>query len=106
MIWRGPMLASASMQLFKEVHWEELDYLVVDLPPGTGDIQLTIAQQVAVAGAVIVSTPQDVALADVVRAKAMFDKVNIPSLGVVENMSYFVCDSCDKRHEILHLGRR
>ena len=104
MIWRGPMLASAAMQLFKEVHWEELDYLVVDLPPGTGDIQLTIAQQVAVAGAVIVSTPQDVALDDVVRAKAMFDKVNIPALGVVENMSYFICDSCDKKHEIFTSG--
>ena len=104
MIWRGPMLASASMQLFKEVFWEELDYLVVDLPPGTGDIQLTIAQQVAVSGAVIVSTPQDVALADVIRAKAMFDKVKIPSLGVIENMSYFVCDNCDKRHEIFTSG--
>lgn len=104
MIWRGPMLASASMQLFKEVFWEELDYLVVDLPPGTGDIQLTIAQQVAVAGAVIVSTPQDVALADVIRAKAMFDKVKIPALGVIENMSYFICDNCDKRHEIFTSG--
>lgn len=104
MIWRGPMIASASMQMFNNVAWGDLDYLVVDMPPGTGDIQLTISQRVAVAGVVIVSTPQDVALADVVRAKAMFDKVNIPSLGVVENMSYFVCDGCDKRHEIFTHG--
>jgi ATP-binding protein involved in chromosome partitioning len=104
MIWRGPMIASASMQMFYNVAWGDLDYLVVDMPPGTGDIQLTIAQRVAIAGSVIVSTPQDVALADVVRAKAMFDKVSIPSLGVVENMSYFVCDGCDKRHEIFTHG--
>jgi len=107
MVWRGPMIASAAMQLFKDVIWGELDYLVVDMPPGTGDVQLTISQQVVVAGSVIVSTPQDVALADVVRAKAMFDKVAIPCLGVVENMSYFVCDGCDKRHEIfLHGGAK
>lgn len=104
MIWRGPMIASACMQMFQNVAWGELDYLVVDLPPGTGDIQLTISQKVAVAGAVVVSTPQDVALADVIRAKAMFDKVNIPILGVVENMSYFVCDGCEKRHEIFTHG--
>ena len=90
--------------MFKDVHWENLDYLVVDLPPGTGDIQLSISQQIPVSGAVIVSTPQDVALADVIRAKAMFDKVNIPTLGVVENMSYFVCDQCEKRHEIFTSG--
>jgi ATP-binding protein involved in chromosome partitioning len=107
MVWRGPMIASAAMQLFKDVNWGELDYLVVDMPPGTGDVQLTISQQVVVAGAVVVSTPQDVALADVVRAKAMFDKVSIPILGVVENMSYFICDQCEKRHEIfLHGGAR
>jgi ATP-binding protein involved in chromosome partitioning len=107
MVWRGPMIASAAMQLFKDVMWGELDYLVVDMPPGTGDVQLTISQQVVVAGTVIVSTPQDVALADVIRAKAMFDKVSIPCLGVVENMSYFVCDSCNKRHEIfLHGGAK
>jgi ATP-binding protein involved in chromosome partitioning len=107
MVWRGPMIASAAMQLFKDVMWGELDYLVVDMPPGTGDVQLTISQQVVVAGTVVVSTPQDVALADVIRAKAMFDKVSIPCLGVVENMSYFVCDSCNKRHEIfLHGGAK
>lgn len=104
MIWRGPMIASASMQMFQNVVWGDLDYLIVDLPPGTGDIQLTISQRVRVAGAVIVSTPQQVALADVIRAKAMFDKVNIPILGVVENMSYFVCDSCTSRHEIFSNG--
>ncbi len=107
MVWRGPMIASAAMQLFKDVMWGELDYLIVDMPPGTGDVQLTISQQVVVAGTVVVSTPQDVALADVIRAKAMFDKVSIPCLGVVENMSYFICDGCDKRHEIfLHGGAR
>ena len=104
MVWRGPMIASAAMQLFRDVVWGELDYLVVDLPPGTGDIHLTISQQVTVAGAVIVSTPQDVALADVVRAKSMFDKVSIPSLGIIENMSYFDCSSCDARHEIFFHG--
>ena len=103
MVWRGPMIASAAMQLFKDVAWGELDYLVVDLPPGTGDVQLTISQQVMVAGAVVVSTPQDVALADVVRAKVMFDKVSIPVLGVVENMSYFD-DPSGQRHELFGAG--
>jgi ATP-binding protein involved in chromosome partitioning len=107
MVWRGPMIASACMQLFKDVSWGELDYLIVDLPPGTGDIHLTISQQVLVAGALVVSTPQDVALADVIRAKNMFDKVSIPTIGIVENMSYFICDGCDKRHEIFtHGGAR
>lgn len=104
MIWRGPMIASASMQMFHNVYWGQIDYLIVDLPPGTGDIQLTIAQKINVAGAIIVSTPQDVALKDVIRAKKMFDKVNIPTLGLIENMSYFVCDGCDKRHEIFSNG--
>lgn len=104
LVWRGPMIASASMQMFFNVVWGDLDYLIVDLPPGTGDVQLTISQRVSVAGAIIVSTPQDVALADVVRAKAMFEKVNIPILGVVENMSYFICDSCEKKHDIFSHG--
>jgi ATP-binding protein involved in chromosome partitioning len=104
MVWRGPMIASASMQMFFNVAWGDLDYLIVDLPPGTGDIQLTISQRVVVAGSVVVSTPQDVALADVIRAKNMFEKVNIPILGVVENMSYFLCDGCDKRHAIFSHG--
>lgn len=105
MIWRGPMIASASMQMFYNVAWGDLDYLVVDMPPGTGDIHLTISQKVNVAGALIVSTPQELALADVVRAKAMLDKVNIPTLGLVENMSYFVCDGCSKKHEIFSHGK-
>ena len=104
MIWRGPMLTSAVIQFLRDVAWGELDYLVVDLPPGTGDIQLTFAQQVPVTGAVIVSTPQPVALADVVRANAMFESVSIPILGLVENMSYFLCDGCDKRHAIFDTG--
>lgn len=104
MIWRGPMIASASMQMFHNVYWGQLDYLIVDLPPGTGDIQLTIAQKINVAGAIIVSTPQDVALKDVVRAKKMFDKTHIPTLGLIENMSSFICDGCDKRHDIFGSG--
>ena len=104
MIWRGPMIASASMQLFHNVYWGQLDYLIIDLPPGTGDIQLTIAQKINVAGAIIVSTPQDVALKDVIRAKKMFDKVNIKTLGLIENMSYFTCDGCHMRHEIFAHG--
>jgi len=104
MIWRGPMLTSAVKQFLRDVAWGHLDYLVVDLPPGTGDVQLTFAQALKVTGAVIVSTPQDVALADVIRAKTMFDTVNIPILGLVENMSYFVCDGCDKKHYIFAHG--
>ncbi len=104
LVWRGPMIASMSMQMFFNVVWGDLDYLIVDLPPGTGDVQLTISQKVSVAGAIIVSTPQDVALADVIRAKAMFEKVNIPILGVVENMSYFICDGCSKKHDIFSHG--
>jgi ATP-binding protein involved in chromosome partitioning len=103
-IWRGPMLGKALHQLMADVHWGELDYLIVDMPPGTGDVQITFSQQLKVSGAVLVATPQEVALADVVRAKSMFDKVMIPILGIVENMSYFVCDGCQKRHEIFSRG--
>ena len=103
-IWRGPMLGKALQQLMSDVHWGELDYLVVDMPPGTGDVQITFSQQLKCSGAVLVATPQDVALADVVRAKSMFDKVHIPILGMVENMSYFVCDGCNKQHEIFSRG--
>ncbi len=102
MVWRGPMIASAAMQLFHDVMWGELDYLIVDLPPGTGDIQLSIAQQVHVDLSILVSTPQEVAYADVRRAKTMFDRVSIPMLGLVENMSYFLCDGCDKKHRIFN----
>ena len=104
MIWRGPMLMSAIGQFLGDVAWGELDYLVLDLPPGTGDVQLTLAQSLKVSGAVVVSTPQEVALADVVRAQAMFDSVKIPVLGLVENMSYFLCDGCDKKHYIFDQG--
>lgn len=104
MIWRGPMLMSAITQFLKDVAWGQLDYLVLDLPPGTGDVQLTLAQSLKVTGAVVVSTPQEVALADVVRAQAMFESVKIPILGLVENMSWFECDSCTKKHFIFAQG--
>lgn len=103
-IWRGPMLGKALHQLMADVHWGDLDYLVVDMPPGTGDVQITFSQQLKVSGAVLVATPQDVALADVIRAKTMFDKVMIPIVGIIENMSYFICDGCHKRHEIFSRG--
>ena len=104
MVWRGPMLHGAIVQFFRDVQWGDLDYLILDLPPGTGDIQLTIAQQVRVAGAVVVTTPQDLALADAIKAKSMFDKVDIPVIGIVENMSYFSCPSCHTRTEIFSHG--
>jgi ATP-binding protein involved in chromosome partitioning len=103
-IWRGPMLGKALHQLMADVHWGELDYLVVDMPPGTGDVQITFSQQLKVSGALLVATPQLVALADVVRAKNMFDKVMIPIVGLVENMSYFICDGCNKEHDIFSRG--
>jgi ATP-binding protein involved in chromosome partitioning len=96
-IWRGPMLHGALQQFFREVRWNNLDYLVVDLPPGTGDVALSLSQTVPVAGAIVVTTPQQVSLADSRRAVAMYRKLNIPPLGIVENMSYFVCPEC--RHE-------
>ncbi|MBH1989364.1 MAG: P-loop NTPase [Myxococcaceae bacterium] len=98
MIWRGPMIASASMQMFNNVAWGDLDYLVVDMPPGTGDIHLTVSQRVRTAGAVIVSTPHPLSKADVVRAKAMLDKMNIPAFGLIENMSYYLCEHCSQKH--------
>jgi ATP-binding protein involved in chromosome partitioning len=107
MIWRGPMVMSAVQQLLREVAWGELDCLVVDMPPGTGDAQLTLAQSVPLAGAVIVSTPQDLALIDARRGVAMFSKVDVPVLGVVENMSYFLCPHCGGRSDIFaHGGAR
>jgi ATP-binding protein involved in chromosome partitioning len=96
-IWRGPMLHGALQQFFREVRWVDLDYLIVDMPPGTGDIALSLSQTVPVAGAIVVTTPQQVSLADTRRAVAMYKKLNIPTLGIVENMSYFACPSC--RHE-------
>jgi ATP-binding protein involved in chromosome partitioning len=104
MIWRGPMVVSALEQMLRDVDWGELDVLVVDMPPGTGDAQLTMAQRVALAGAVIVSTPQDIALIDAQKGIAMFQRVEVPILGVVENMSYFVCPDCGGRHDIFGHG--
>lgn len=103
-IWRGPMLQGALLQFLKDVDWGELDYLILDLPPGTGDIALTLSQRVKTTGAVVVTTPQDVALADVYKSVAMLQKVGIDLLGVVENESYFICDGCDKRHELFGAG--
>ena len=100
MVWRGPMASGALQQMLTQTLWNDLDYLIVDMPPGTGDIQLTLSQQVALAGAVIVTTPQDIALSDARKGIEMFAKVNVPILGVVENMSYFVCDQCGKSHAI------
>jgi ATP-binding protein involved in chromosome partitioning len=107
MIWRGPMVMSALTQMLREVAWGELDVMVVDMPPGTGDAQLTMAQQVPLAGAIIVSTPQDLALIDARRGIAMFQRVDVPILGVVENMSYFLCPNCGTRSDIFgHGGAR
>jgi ATP-binding protein involved in chromosome partitioning len=103
-VWRGPMVVSALNQLLREVVWGELDVLVVDMPPGTGDTQLTMAQNVPLAGAVIVSTPQDLALIDARRGIAMFNQVKVPLLGVVENMSYFVCPHCGGRTDVFSHG--
>ncbi|MCG3140163.1 MAG: Iron-sulfur cluster carrier protein [Anaerolineae bacterium] len=104
MIWRGPMLHSAIRQFLTDVEWGALDYLVIDLPPGTGDAQLTLAQTLPLTGAVIVATPQDVALSDVVRGVNMFKRLEVPVLGVVENMSYFVCPHCGERTAIFDHG--
>jgi ATP-binding protein involved in chromosome partitioning len=107
MIWRGPMVSSALEQMLRDVQWADLDVLVVDMPPGTGDAQLTLAQRVALSGAVIVSTPQDIALVDARKGLNMFRKVAVPVLGIVENMSYFLCPKCGERSEIFgHGGAR
>ncbi|GAB3785663.1 iron-sulfur cluster carrier protein ApbC [Dyella agri] len=104
MIWRGPMVTQAMMQLLTDSRWEMLDYLIVDLPPGTGDIQLTLSQKVPVAGAVIVTTPQDIALLDARKALKMFEKVEVPVLGVVENMATHVCSNCGHEEHIFGEG--
>src|SRR3954463_1781002 len=104
MVWRGPMVTQALEQLLKDTNWRELDYLVVDLPPGTGDIQLTLAQKVPVTGAVIVTTPQDIALIDARKGLKMFEKVGIPILGIVENMSFHVCTKCGHESHIFGSG--
>jgi ATP-binding protein involved in chromosome partitioning len=104
MVWRGPMVTQALTQLLSETNWGTLDYLVVDMPPGTGDIQLTLAQRVPVAGAVIVTTPQDIALADARKGLKMFEKVSVPVLGIVENMSIHVCSNCGHAEHIFGAG--
>ena len=104
MVWRGPMVTQALTQLLADTSWGELDYLVVDMPPGTGDIQLTLAQRVPVAGAVIVTTPQDIALADARKGLKMFEKVSVPVLGIVENMSVYVCSQCGHVEHIFGAG--
>ena len=103
-VWRGPMLHGALLQFLKDVDWGALDFLLLDLPPGTGDVALTLSQRVRSNGAVIVTTPQEVALQDVYKAVSMNQKVGIPILGIVENLSYFVCDGCEKRHELFGSG--
>jgi len=103
-IWRGPLVAGIVKQFLEDVKWGELDYLVVDLPPGTGDAQLSLVQLVPVTGVVVVTTPQDVALQDAIKALRMFEKVRVPVLGIVENMSYFLCPHCGERSEIFSHG--
>ena len=103
-IWRGPMVAKAVNQFLREVKWDDIDYLIVDLPPGTGDAQLTLAQAIPLSGAVVVMTPQDLAAAIAVKAIAMFRRLNVPILGVIENMSYFLCPNCNSRHHIFSHG--
>ncbi|HQR38563.1 MAG TPA: Mrp/NBP35 family ATP-binding protein [Blastocatellia bacterium] len=103
-VWRGPMLHGVVKQFLSDVDWGELDFLIVDMPPGTGDVQLSLAQLVPVQGAVVVTTPQEVAATDVRKAINMFEQVGVPLVGVVENMSYFICDNCSTRHEIFGSG--
>lgn len=104
MIWRGPMVTNALQQLLKETRWQDLDYLIIDLPPGTGDIQLTLSQQIPVSGAVIVTTPQDIALMDAQRGLGMFQKVDVPVLGIIENMSMHICSQCGHEEAIFGEG--
>jgi ATP-binding protein involved in chromosome partitioning len=104
MIWRGPMVTNALLQLLRDTNWNKVDYLIVDLPPGTGDIQLTLSQQIPVSGAVIVTTPQDIALIDAQRGLGMFEKVNVPVLGIVENMSIHICSQCGHEEAIFGEG--
>jgi len=103
-IWRGPMLHGAIQQFFRDVNWRDVDYLIVDMPPGTGDVALSLSQTVPVAGAVLVTTPQTVSLADTRRAVAMYRKLNIPPIGLIENMSYFICPGCGKESDIFGKG--
>jgi ATP-binding protein involved in chromosome partitioning len=103
-IWRGPMLHGAIQQFFREVAWKDLDYLIVDMPPGTGDVALSLSQTVPVVGAIVVTTPQKVSLADSLRALKMYQKLNIPPIGIVENMSYYACPNCHHEADIFGHG--
>ncbi|MDX1606907.1 MAG: Mrp/NBP35 family ATP-binding protein, partial [Candidatus Competibacterales bacterium] len=104
MIWRGPMVTQALEQLLRDTRWRELDYLIIDLPPGTGDTQLTLSQKIPVSGAIIVTTPQDIALLDARKGLKMFEKVNVPVLGIVENMSTHICSQCGHEEHIFGTG--
>ncbi len=104
MIWRGPMVTGALQQLLNDTQWDDVDYLIIDLPPGTGDIQLTLAQQIPVSGAIIITTPQDIALLDAQKGLKMFEKVNVPVLGIVENMSVHICSQCGHAEPIFGTG--
>src|SRR5216110_3965093 len=104
MIWRGPMATQALEQLLKDTNWREVDYLIVDMPPGTGDIALTLSQKVPVTGAVIVTTPQDIALIDARKGLKMFEKVGVPIVGVVENMAIHICSNCGRAEHIFGAG--
>jgi ATP-binding protein involved in chromosome partitioning len=104
MIWRGPMVSTALLQLLNDTQWDNVDYLIIDLPPGTGDIQLTLAQKIPVSGAIVVTTPQDLALLDARRAYEMFKKVNVPVLGIIENMSHHICSQCGHQESIFGEG--
>ncbi|HHU3444878.1 TPA: iron-sulfur cluster carrier protein ApbC, partial [Escherichia coli] len=104
MVWRGPMASKALMQMLQETLWPDLDYLVLDMPPGTGDIQLTLAQNIPVTGAVVVTTPQDIALIDAKKGIVMFEKVEVPVLGIVENMSVHICSNCGHHEPIFGTG--
>ena len=104
MVWRGPMVTQALTQLLSETNWGELDYLIVDMPPGTGDIQLTLAQRVPVSGAVVVTTPQDIALLDARKGLRMFQKVSVPVLGIVENMGTHICSNCGHEEPVFGSG--
>jgi ATP-binding protein involved in chromosome partitioning len=103
-IWRGPMVHGAIQQFFREVGWRDLDYLIIDMPPGTGDVALSLSQTVPVAGAIVVTTPQHVSLADSRRAVRMYQKLNIPTLGIVENLSYYACPNCHHESDIFGFG--
>ena len=104
MVWRGPMVTSALEQLLRQTRWRDLDYLIVDMPPGTGDIQLTLSQKVPVTGAVIVTTPQDIALLDARKGLKMFEKVGVPIVGIIENMSTYICTECGHEEHIFGSG--